>query len=70
MVGYILRTVAFLVAWVLAEPKARAARTPDLANISAERVSALETAERSGRGGLFEGEVVVSGVHCFVLATA
>lgn len=50
--GYILRTVAFLEAWVLAEPKARAVRTPDLANISAERVSALETAREWYRGGV------------------
>jgi hypothetical protein len=43
-----LRTVAFFAA-VLAEPKARAVRTPDLASILTERVSALETA---GFGGI------------------
>lgn len=58
---YFARTV-FLTAWFLAEAKARAVRTPDLASILTERVSALETAGEDGRG-LCEWVVVeVSGV--------
>jgi hypothetical protein len=48
--GIFCRTVAFFAA-VLAAPKARAVRTPDLASIFAERVSALETAGLVCRGG-------------------
>jgi hypothetical protein len=48
--GIFCRTVVFFAA-VLAAPKARAVRTPDLASIFAERVSALETAGLVCRGG-------------------
>jgi hypothetical protein len=62
-----LRTVAFFAA-VLAAPKARAVRTPDLASILTERVSALETAgfgvywgvESEGGGGVRGPSILVA----------
>jgi uncharacterized protein YaaW (UPF0174 family) len=53
-----LRTVAFFAA-VLAAPKARAVRTPDLASILTERVSALETAGFGVLRGVLRVRVVV-----------
>jgi hypothetical protein len=43
--GYIILLTVFLTAWVLAAPLAARAVCADLANISAKRVSALETLE-------------------------
>jgi hypothetical protein len=68
MAGYILRTEALWVAWLLAEAKARAVRTPDLASILKERVSALETAGVCCRGGMFAW--VVEWCRGCLLATA
>jgi hypothetical protein len=64
-----LRTVVFFAA-VLAEPKARAVRTPDLASILTKRVSALETAGLVYRGVLEVSEVVVVGGLVLVAALA